>query len=294
MILRRRKFLFNQDKKHKGFTLLEILIVITIIGSIAGIATVQFKTALDRSRANKTLAEVEIMGSMIGQIEEEMRENRDEYIYIHHLEWLAAGENPDPGNPDYFSPWQGPYVSSSHLKDAWGNQYYYDYWDSDSGLYKEGPYEDPANVEDKYRWQLPPEETMGENYAWYNVYGGSDKGGFVLGSYGSDGEPGGEGYAQDIIYRQYYPPIVQAEKEGCGGCFIATAAYGSYEEPHVEVLRKFRDQYLLTNSLGRKLVKLYYRCSPPLASFIARHETLRAVVRVGLLPFIGFSYLIVK
>jgi len=77
-------------------------------------------------------------------------------------------------------------------------------------------------------------------------------------------------------------------------CFIATAAYGSYEEPHVQVLRKFRDRYLLTNSLGKKLVKLYYRYSPSAASFIAKHNICRAIVRVGLLPIIGLAYLLIN
>jgi hypothetical protein len=76
-----------------------------------------------------------------------------------------------------------------------------------------------------------------------------------------------------------------------GGCFIATAAFGSAMEPHVGILRDFRDKYLITNVFGRLLVNTYYRLSPPVADHISKHELLRRVVRVGLLPLVGSSYL---
>ncbi len=83
-----------------------------------------------------------------------------------------------------------------------------------------------------------------------------------------------------------------AGKGGDGGaCFIATAAYGSYFEPHVEILRKFRDVYLIPTPLGNAFVRAYYRYSPPLADYIRKHDSLRAVVRIGLAPLIAFAYL---
>jgi len=78
------------------------------------------------------------------------------------------------------------------------------------------------------------------------------------------------------------------------GCFIATAAYGSYWETHVKTLRTFRDAYLLTNKAGAAFVAAYYRYSPAIADYIAEHDAMRALVRVGLAPLVGFSWLAVN
>lgn len=78
---------------------------------------------------------------------------------------------------------------------------------------------------------------------------------------------------------------------GGGGCFIATAAYGSYLHPKVQVLRDFRDRFLLTNGPGRLFVRAYYATSPPVADFISRHAGLRALTRFALTPVVlGVAY----
>lgn len=79
----------------------------------------------------------------------------------------------------------------------------------------------------------------------------------------------------------------QAKKDDGGGwCFIATAAYGSYLDPHVKVLRDFRDDFLLTNVLGTALVDFYYANSPPIANYIREREVLRTMVRWMLTPVV--------
>ncbi|MCD6390486.1 MAG: right-handed parallel beta-helix repeat-containing protein [Dehalococcoidia bacterium] len=64
-------------------------------------------------------------------------------------------------------------------------------------------------------------------------------------------------------------------------CFIATAAYGTDTAKEIDILREFRDEFLLSNSLGAKFVSFYYKISPPIADFISQHEALRTVVREG-------------
>ncbi len=79
---------------------------------------------------------------------------------------------------------------------------------------------------------------------------------------------------------------------GGSGCFIATAAFGSKLEKHVQMLRRFRNLYLMPYKIGRAFVKTYYRYSPPVAEFIADHDILRAMVRWSLMPLIGLSWML--
>jgi len=94
------------------------------------------------------------------------------------------------------------------------------------------------------------------------------------------------------------PDAGRANEEVLGGatdkrCFIATAAWGSSQSPYVNLLRQFRDRYLLTYAPGRILVAAYYRLSPPFAAWLAEHDTARTVVRLGLWPLVGLAWLAV-
>jgi len=82
------------------------------------------------------------------------------------------------------------------------------------------------------------------------------------------------------------PTITLGGGDGGGGCFIATAAYGSYMQPDVKVLRRFRDRWLLTNRAGQWFVAQYYQYSPPVADVIAQHDGLRAATRMALTPLV--------
>jgi len=69
-------------------------------------------------------------------------------------------------------------------------------------------------------------------------------------------------------------------------CFIANAAYGTPMASEIRYLCTLRDQYLMPTLPGRIFVKTYYTLSPPVAKFIGRSETLRALTRFFLRPFV--------
>jgi hypothetical protein len=79
---------------------------------------------------------------------------------------------------------------------------------------------------------------------------------------------------------------------GGGGCFIATAAFGSKFEKQVQVISKFRDLYLINHKIGRVFINAYYTYSPPVAYFISKHDTLRLFTRWSLTPLIGIIWML--
>ncbi len=79
------------------------------------------------------------------------------------------------------------------------------------------------------------------------------------------------------------------EKKTVGGCFVATAVYGSSIAPEVIIFRRFRDDVLLGSAPGRIGINLYYRVSPPLASFISKSPFLRVITNFVLLRPILFA-----
>jgi len=93
-------------------------------------------------------------------------------------------------------------------------------------------------------------------------------------------------FSGEIAYTASGVSPSSSGSSGGGGCFIATAAYGSSLSPEVSTLREFRDRVLLKHALGQSFVEWYYRLSPPAAAFIADHESLKLAVRIGLAPFV--------
>jgi len=73
------------------------------------------------------------------------------------------------------------------------------------------------------------------------------------------------------------------------GCFIATAAFGADWAAEVQVLRDFRDRFLLTNAPGRALVAWYYREGPMAAAYLNQNDGFKPLVRGLLWPLVAMA-----
>lgn len=71
----------------------------------------------------------------------------------------------------------------------------------------------------------------------------------------------------------YSPQISTSNLKGntqSGGCFVATAVYGSYDCPPVWTLRRFRDNTLANSWYGRAFIHFYYTISPTLVKWFGK------------------------
>ena len=71
------------------------------------------------------------------------------------------------------------------------------------------------------------------------------------------------------------PPASQSS----GGCYVATAVYGSYDCAEVWTLRRFRDDALAASWYGRSLIRLYYAVSPTLVRWFGHTAWFRRLWR---------------
>ena len=74
--------------------------------------------------------------------------------------------------------------------------------------------------------------------------------------------------------------------EIAGGCFIASAAYGGYQDDSVMMLQWWRDSVLAKSRLGLILISVYYKISPRIAQWIATSEVRKAITRAALSPVV--------
>ena len=71
-----------------------------------------------------------------------------------------------------------------------------------------------------------------------------------------------------------------------GGCYIATAVYGSYDCPEVWTLRRFRDYVLGASWYGQTFIKFYYFVSPAIVKYFGHTNVFQTFWRKRLDKFV--------
>lgn len=81
--------------------------------------------------------------------------------------------------------------------------------------------------------------------------------------------------ALKAIDPNYLAPTAQAKKPD--SCFVVTATMGDAQHPTVNLMRRFRDQWIIYQPGGDKFILWYYRHGPVAARFISSSRWLRII-----------------
>lgn len=103
------------DKAASGFTLLELLVVIVIIGLLAGLVAPRYFDQVGKSNTKVAKAQVESLEKSLDQYRLDLGK------YPTTEQGLAA-LFAKPANAEK---WQGPYLKKAVPPDPWGNAYQY-------------------------------------------------------------------------------------------------------------------------------------------------------------------------
>jgi general secretion pathway protein G len=100
---------------RRGFTLLELLVVMVIIGLLAGYVGPKFFAQIGKSEVKATKAQIDALQKSLDQYRLDMGH------YPSTEQGLAALVVKPADEPK----WAGPYLSKAVPKDPWGNDYQY-------------------------------------------------------------------------------------------------------------------------------------------------------------------------
>lgn len=78
--------------------------------------------------------------------------------------------------------------------------------------------------------------------------------------------------SNQLLQMEYANQDNSSSDGSSGGCYIATAVYGSYDCPQVWVLRRFRDYKLAQTWYGRVFIHTYYSISPTLVKWFGKSQ----------------------
>lgn len=119
------------ERNESGFTLIEVLMTVVIIGILAAVAMRSVQSSIDSSRIRETQAEMdELIAAIAGNPELHNNGMRADFGYVGDVGALPTSLDDLITNPGGYTTWQGPYVgrrfaqdADGFKKDAWGADY---------------------------------------------------------------------------------------------------------------------------------------------------------------------------
>ncbi len=119
--------------KASGFTMIELVLVIVIIGIISGIATRSLVRVFRNANYTSTMAELTVLAeAMVGNPEIIQNNLRTNYGYVGDMGQLPPTLEDLVSNVSGLDGWDGPYIDLGftddpdyYKQDAWGNLYVY-------------------------------------------------------------------------------------------------------------------------------------------------------------------------
>ncbi len=115
----------RRRRLERGFTLLEMLVVLVIIGLLAGLVAPRLFSRLDASKVQATEAQVKMLRSAVMTLQLDLGRIPTAQ------EGLALLSTP-PADAREAALWRGPYLDDKLPADPWGNAYQYSVPGADS------------------------------------------------------------------------------------------------------------------------------------------------------------------
>lgn len=105
----------KDHKRHSGFTMMELLIVLVIIGLLAALVGPALYQRVKPAKQSVARAQIENFMTALDSY----------FIDAGRFPTTQQGLKPLRVKPEAVSKWNGPYLKKEIPKDPWGNQYTY-------------------------------------------------------------------------------------------------------------------------------------------------------------------------